>query len=193
MTTTKLTHTGAVAIRTAVQTVASGGFLAAGNAALNSFGRYLPAGWLAGIGVALTWAVSTAHNALEDHGMVGTWLRQPTLTLAAIDKNTKAAAAATQKALAKAAAQAVKLAPEAQPLIDAAVSPLEAKIDLALAQLGQLVAAGLIPPPAGGQLVAGGLIPPPAAASAGPVVSGAAVPPAPSVPVAVPVGNTQTP
>lgn len=140
----KLSHTAAVAIRTAVQTVASGGFLAAGNAALNNYGHYLPPAWLAAVGVALTWVVSAAHNALEDHGIVGTWLRQPTLTPGAVAKVSAKAQASAAKAAAAAEAQAAKLAPASAPLVDPAIAAIEAKVDGLIAKFEGLVAGGVV-------------------------------------------------
>lgn len=143
-------HTVAVAIRTAVQALAGGGLTAAGLAALAQYGTHLPVGWAAAAAVGLTWLASIAHNALEDHGIIGTWLRQDTLTPATVAKETAKAQAAADKQTAALAAQAAAAAPAAAPLID----ELKAYVDQAVAGLAQQIPALLaqatpaaVPPP----------------------------------------------
>lgn len=61
-------------IRTALQATISLG------PTLLAIAAGVPARYGAEVGVLTTTAVAVAHNLLEDHGVIGTWLRSPTPT-----------------------------------------------------------------------------------------------------------------
>lgn len=134
--------------RTIVQVLASAGFLAGINAALGSAGTVLPGNAKAAVLAALVPVVTLAHNALEDHGVIGTWLRQPTLTPAAIVKQARKARDAAAREAAKAKGKLVadmpalaSIADLVQAKIDESLAAVTARVEEIAGQLPQMPAA----------------------------------------------------
>lgn len=138
----------AAAIRTIVQVLASTGFTAAVNAAAGG----LPGNYKAAVLGLTIPATVWAHRALEDSGLIGTWLRQPSPSPRALQRQADKAAAAAKEEADRLAAQAAKAAP----LIEPIVAQFQAIVDQALVGvngridgiLGQLPVTNLGPSPA---------------------------------------------